>query len=516
MLLERLSQRDVLEQSCQQIRRELCRCILTKNGLKFREPSCIFETHTLHYRGEEYEEPDGVGEDQIIDCKDIPPIDPNPSDRAQATKVHSLSTSVDETIPTHLPTNQASLNGTKMKNLGPNYLSLVVRIPSYTISTESLTMSVQMPIMVTMWSQAELGVDRALRKQKSDELSKDLLFCRSSKEDRIGICGSLTLDEYSYPALPETILDRRNDDQTLIRLGKKSLHPYVARGAGSLVMVDQIWVWQAQDALIFARLEEDYVLRYPIVSRTNALLTSYGQVGVFLADALDSTESDSILDQFQTAIVKLAEEVAEYSKQTGVDSIGINEEKEFFHEINDIREELSMIQRVLSQQEEVWRDFTSNAWPEFCTDPMGGRSNYQITGTQSDSEKQDQKEIMQLIGRPRILIQKRQRRIAQLDEDAERVERSIGIQLDLKKQHTSLQEAHATAIISAAAFGFAVITIIFTPLSFAMSLFALPIDRFQESQIPSRWTSEAGMYSTKYIGTWAGKVLTYHLWKNSD
>ncbi|KAE9381987.1 hypothetical protein N431DRAFT_458534 [Stipitochalara longipes BDJ] len=56
--------------------------------------------------------------------------------------------------------------------------------------------------------------------------------------------------------------------------------------------------------------------------------------------------------------------------------------------------------------------------------------------------------------------------------------------------------------MSAAVFGFTIITIIFTPLSFMVSLFALPIDRFQQHQVPSVWTDQAGMYSTKYMGRW--------------
>jgi hypothetical protein len=55
--------------------------------------------------------------------------------------------------------------------------------------------------------------------------------------------------------------------------------------------------------------------------------------------------------------------------------------------------------------------------------------------------------------------------------------------------------------------GFTIVTIIFVPLSFVMSLFALPIDRFQQNQIDSPWSSGTKMYSTNYIGKWAGKYL---------
>lgn len=356
-----------------------------------------------------------------------------------------------------------------------------------------------MPIMFTV---SEVGHEnlRSHWQEIHDEPAQKFKYCTRNLEDQVEFRGSLTLDEYSYPALRASVLQFRNKDQTLMRPKAQSSHDKTVRA--ERIVVDQIWIWQAEDQIICATLETRprggaFELHADIP------LTSYGQIGINIADWVDSDDTDDILDRYQTAIVQLAEEVNEYTRGTGVESLGIDKERQFFHEINDIREELSMIRRLFSQQEEVWRDFASNAWPETWADCLNGRMNQQ-----SDAKKQDEREITKIIMRPRSRIQKHQRRVAQLDEDAERVERSVGIQLDLKRQHTSLQEAHSTAVISAAAFGFAVITIVFTPLSFVMSLFALPIDRFQVNQIPSRWTSEAGMYPTMYIGTWAGKTLS--------
>ena len=97
-------------------------------------------------------------------------------------------------------------------------------------------------------------------------------------------------------------------------------------------------------------------------------------------------------------------------------------------------------------------------------------------------------------------LSKFRRRIEQLGEDAERVRETILTKLDWKQKHAGLKEAHAAAIISAAVLGFTIVTIIFVPLSFVMSLFALPIDRFQQNQIDSPWSSGTKMYSTNYIG----------------
>ncbi|KAI1328077.1 hypothetical protein F5Y16DRAFT_164982 [Xylariaceae sp. FL0255] len=57
-----------------------------------------------------------------------------------------------------------------------------------------------------------------------------------------------------------------------------------------------------------------------------------------------------------------------------------------------------------------------------------------------------------------------------------------------------MRETHATTVMSAAIFGFTVITIIFTPLSFMVGLFALPVDQFQLN------TNQ--QYTTPYLGRW--------------
>lgn len=127
----------------------------------------------------------------------------------------------------------------------------------------------------------------------------------------------------------------------------------------------------------------------------------------------------------------------------------------------------------------------------------------------------------QAIMRAQSQFDRYRRRITQLDEDVQRMENSIMIKLDLKQKHASLRESHATAVMSAAVLGFTVITIIFTPLSFLTSLFALPIERFQANQvdffIPGReneadFTNRTRAYTTNYIGTWTGQFCLIQ-WK---
>lgn len=128
LLLEHLSRRNILQQSCQQIRRELSQFVSTTNGRRCREPSCSFEIHNQHYRGDRGTEAVGVGKDRFYeDYKDVLPIDSHTFAKVHtATSSHSLnSSSVDLDMPDSPRTKDMSGNS-MMKSSGPNYLSIVV------------------------------------------------------------------------------------------------------------------------------------------------------------------------------------------------------------------------------------------------------------------------------------------------------------------------------------------------------------------------------------------------------
>ncbi|KAI1172377.1 hypothetical protein F4777DRAFT_590564 [Nemania sp. FL0916] len=144
-----------------------------------------------------------------------------------------------------------------------------------------------------------------------------------------------------------------------------------------------------------------------------------------------------------------------------------------------------MIQTVLFQQEEIWKEFTYNTWPQYWPDGEDGRFRPPF------SEDAD---IWREIAKPQSQFPKYRKRFEKLDDDAERVERHILVQLDLKQKHATMKETHTATVMSAAIVGFTVITIIFAPLSFLASLFALPIDQFQQR--------EDGKYTTNYVGRW--------------
>ncbi|KAF4632926.1 hypothetical protein G7Y89_g5196 [Cudoniella acicularis] len=349
-------------------------------------------------------------------------------------------------------------------------------------------------------------------------ISKKLMqsqYCCCEDPASLGIHLPRTLDEYCYPSLDTPTLDIRNRDQVVIRYQEKSKS--WSEESPSVVTVPQAWLWKF-DNVIMTALPSDIDVLNPLHTNMMQSWDMYRRfknvkpeeaLGLFLSDLVDVLDrpamaglSEPIFNIFEKAIAGLSERVDKYTQSPDVNSIKMVEEKIFLHEIDDIREELSMIKTVLFQQEEVWRDFANKAWPLYWPDGPGGRFKPLPETPDGRVISETERRAWIKIQRPLIQFAKFNRRIAKLDEDAERVERAIDRKLDLKTKHASLREAHTMAIMSAAVFGFTIITIIFTPLSFVVTLFALPIDRFQKQQIPSVWTDQAGMYSTNYMGKW--------------
>ncbi|KAF5848952.1 hypothetical protein GGP41_010088 [Bipolaris sorokiniana] len=325
----------------------------------------------------------------------------------------------------------------------------------------------------------------------------------------------LTLDEYCCPALPKSMLDRRNRDQVLAKAGSTDSYPK------ELVTVCQLWVLQCENGLIVAHEPDEKIgtdssgLDFPLWGHDCLTGDAKRYIGIMLSHFVDSLDRPSetgsgnpILHTFENFIASCAHAVDEYSRGDDLKKLDIDKEKKFLHDIDDIRGELGMIKRVILQQEEVWKFFASNAWPEHWSSGAEGR----MVVKDDEGRSIEEEDEWQLILRAQTQFDRFRRRIAQLDEDAARMEKSIIAKLDLKQKHASLQESHATAVMSAAVLGFTVITIIFTPLSFLTSLFALSIDRFQRNQvdyyIPNRenevdFSNRTRVYTTNYIGKWA-------------
>ncbi|KAI0965761.1 hypothetical protein F4678DRAFT_484747 [Xylaria arbuscula] len=312
---------------------------------------------------------------------------------------------------------------------------------------------------------------------KSD---KDTKYCVPYDPKTFGADIVVTIDEHCNPASSPEVLKRRNEDQVLTRYGK-GLRPKNPTDDTApdhplrLITVPQLWCWRVGFFLILSGEAWAHShLHLPRVFREHDPDKYIGRMLSYVVDYLDRPNmlglSEPIFNIFSKSISAVAETVNEYTRLKIFIHISIEKERQFLHEINDIREEIAMMQTVLFQQEEIWKEFTYKTWPQFWPDGQNGRF------------KPDQ-------------FPKYRRRFEKLDQDAERVEKYILVQLDLKQKHAALKETHTTTVMSESIVGFTVIIIIFAPLSFLTSLFALPIDQFSQNQ-------NDGKYTINYVGKW--------------
>lgn len=299
-----------------------------------------------------------------------------------------------------------------------------------------------------------------------------------------------------------------------------------------ILTVPQLWIWVFDERLITATHKswieifgglQDEVIR-PIRNNTDRILEALRSkelsglkvrdllVGAFLSQSINDLSSPSRLGLkksifggiFEKSISELSTKVRDYTKSEALKQNNIDSEKVFILQIGDAREELSMIQSVLFEQEKVWRQFMKAKFPNLWSSPPEDQFSIpeEITGTMLD--------VMQILERPQTQFAKYKRQIATLDIDAERVEGFITLQLNLKSKHVSLKEAHLTTLMSAAVIGFTIVTIIFTPLSFLASLLALSTSGFQNHQTNSTLMNGAPFYHSSYIGKWMGKLNSFH------
>ncbi|KAI0382294.1 hypothetical protein F5Y04DRAFT_253420 [Hypomontagnella monticulosa] len=366
----------------------------------------------------------------------------------------------------------------------------------------------------------------------------------------------LTLDEYCRPALPQRVLQSRNVDQVVSRYERNREKGYNATKispgdtdgenvpglltgmwillrayAGRLrrlmidsrkrkkhksqqptnppanaVFIHQSWIWKIGDSAIATlplRIYQDFGLQGGFEHPNKHICIAF--VLRYLVELFDKSSSTAppLLKVYENELSAISEEVNQYMKSVLIEDIDIEQEKAFFHQISDLREELSMIKSVLAEQEEVWREFMGTTWPnqepgqQQYRNPNKKGSN--VNPQQPPSGFRDEAQWM-AVWRPQLLFNRYRRRIARLEEDAERVERNISTQLDLKQKHAAMKEAHSMAVVSAMVFGFTIITVVFAPLSFVAALFALPIDRFNEGKDGNQ---KDGVYSSRYIGKWS-------------
>ena len=183
-------------------------------------------------------------------------------------------------------------------------------------------------------------------------------------------------------------------------------------------------------------------------------------------------------------------------KYTSIENMKIKTEQEYIETIGMLRGNLPKLKNIIIQQQRVW-DLRA---VDFKDKPENASNQETVV------------RIRGITRRPEMDFARFHDHIRRIGEDVEYVEKYIFAELDLMNKHASLRTSRYSTVIGLLGFTFAVVTIIFTPLSFFTSLLALPVTQFQDHQF-NHTSSASGntvvAYKSGELGGWMGKFLIF-------
>ncbi|KAI0430614.1 hypothetical protein F5Y09DRAFT_226174 [Xylaria sp. FL1042] len=370
--------------------------------------------------------------------------------------------------------------------------------------------------------------DRGIHKKVRRRI-EDMRLRMPTEFTRMLLQSERTLDEAYFPSLSTSALDARNESQVVSRECTETLGGQLTNDdTKPILVVAQLWFWRCDRFILIAFSElmfEDKSLTLPVQTDDWNICPGI-QTGLMIATHISKFGNPQMygkflspLDIFEASAAHVLEDVDKYMDPSISSQPDIKKEQDFMFRISDIREELAMIQEVLGQQLEILQNYIDDFEQN---DPDWQR----ILDSQLNGESEDLKELRKAaikkwgkVKHSRSTIEKYQKRAWKIDADAERVEKRIQDQLNLKRTYASIDDARASIrlgiaglVLSTAVIGFTVVTIIFAPLAFVTALFALPIDSLIRNQIQFNGTGSnsgtdngsqsMGVYTTRYIGTW--------------
>ncbi|KAI0186440.1 hypothetical protein EV127DRAFT_514460 [Xylaria flabelliformis] len=347
-----------------------------------------------------------------------------------------------------------------------------------------------------------------------------------------------TIDETYFPSLSAKTLDHRNENQVVSRETKKVTHSGSAdEDQVPMLMVPQLWIWRFDQLVLsaYSSVDPGHLTEEELQHlKRDSFTDTDVMVGCIIADHISQFGEPQIngkfpcpLDVFETSILDVLSEVEAYANPSVESQLVIAKEQGFLFEIADIQEELAMIQDILNQQLIIMDKFirdVEHPSPRFLS-ALEQEEPFGIYKLPSENEKWEDVKLS------RTKIETYQKRVNKLNADAARIEKRIQDQLNLKRTYASIKEARSARVLSAAVIGFTVVTIIFAPLSFMTSLFALPLDSLQRNQLSgtnlANNSEDTVVYSTRYVGTWfavaeivslavTGPIVGLSLWLFSD
>jgi hypothetical protein len=298
------------------------------------------------------------------------------------------------------------------------------------------------------------------------------------------------------------------------------------------------------------------------------------QLGLIITDFIAEFGKETIhndrkippaLDLFESRVVSVLSDVKKYIKETRRNDIDYNSEANFLHVLSDCRSELAMIQHILAQQEEVLvgllddRRQTTSAKPAVQPDlsptplnvphdeeeshpdavkpdssptpPITSHNNEESNQppvkagssptppiTSHNNEESDQPPVKADWGpveKAHAMLKQYQKRIKKIDGDAQRIEKNVQDLLNLKRTYASVQDSHAGVLLSVAAIGFAIVTVIFAPLAFLVGLFAINLQGFDRLRVKQGNSEESSVVNI-VNGVGDGRDLTVNVDSNND
>lgn len=329
-----------------------------------------------------------------------------------------------------------------------------------------------------------------------------------------------TLDEAYFPGLGAAALQRRNEKQVLSRVFRDESD---SDHRTPLLIVTQLWIWRNGNIIIScyptiqesnlpkqwkehdASYEDDLFILdvarridHQVEQTIESHIDNFGK-----QTKIDAMTFQTPLDMFEQAIVSILSDVDEYVGEAGAGSTdSYKKESTFLQNLSDIRAELAIILSILAQQQEIISVLLSEEYrrvpplsPLYESKIDSGIREQWESGLGRDLEDVEHWQSCSIIQKAYATLQKHQQRGKKLEKDAERIEKKVMDMLELKRTYATMRDARSSLLLGTAVIGFTVITIIFAPLSFLTSLFALKIDGFERLQV----SDKEDVYSSKAI-----------------
>ncbi|KAK0713751.1 hypothetical protein B0T26DRAFT_873806 [Lasiosphaeria miniovina] len=321
-----------------------------------------------------------------------------------------------------------------------------------------------------------------------------------------------TLDQYSYYMLDST--ERRDKDQVMYRWATKQ-QDRVEKKHAPILMVDQLWLWALPDGTVITsipntnKVSEPFNIQrilgieiqknkrrhaikgpesiFDIVLKTcvNAMKRP-GPGGVKLQECFQSSinkiaESEAVkMKTLLDTVKKLAKAKDPFKLTADIDSFSkISKEMYQLVEIIDIQDELAIINSVLAIQRSVLKDlrdhFCSEDKPK--TDPESNRPPSTVAITKG------------VVDESIRIVDENIRGAKEMTESARRVHQDLKQLLEFKQQQANGWESRYAMKLSEQGqrqntimLTFTIVTIIFLPLSFISSFFAIGIKEFPKDE----------------------------------